>query len=73
MKHNVGGIDKIIRIVVGIALLSMLLWVEGNAKWFGLIGIVPLLTVAMGWCPLYTVLGINSCPAKATPEAEVEK
>ena len=70
MKHNVGGIDKIIRIVVGIALLSMLLWVEGNAKWFGLIGIIPLLTVAMGWCPLYTVLGINSCPAKAKPAAE---
>ncbi len=70
MKPNVGGIDKIVRIIVGIALLSLLLWVDGRDKWFGLIGLVPLLTVVMRWCPFYTVFGINSCPAKTKSKTE---
>jgi hypothetical protein len=64
MKNNVGSIDKVLRIVVGIALLSMLFLVEGSAKWFGLIGIVPLGTALVGWCPLYSLLGISTCAAK---------
>lgn len=67
MTNNVGSIDKVLRIVVGIALLSMLLLVEGSAKWFGLIGIVPLGTALMGWCPLYTVLGVSTCADKGKP------
>lgn len=62
MNTNVGGIDKIFRIIVGIALLSMLVWADGNTRWFGLIGLVPLATGLMGWCPLYTMFGVNSCP-----------
>ncbi len=62
MKANVGGLDKILRIVVGAALLSLVLFVEGNARWWGLVGIVPLATGLFNFCPLYTLLGINSCP-----------
>lgn len=64
MKTNVGGIDKVLRIVAGLALLSLIFILEGNARWWGLIGIVPLLTGTLGWCPAYTLIGLNTCPAK---------
>lgn len=62
MKKNVGGIDKILRVVVGLGLLSMLFLAEGAAKWYGLIGLVPLGTGLTGYCPLYSILGLNTCP-----------
>lgn len=64
MKTNVGGIDKVLRIVAGLALLSLIFILEGNARWWGLVGIVPLLTGSLGWCPAYTLVGLNTCPAK---------
>jgi hypothetical protein len=64
MNKNVGGIDKVLRIVAGLALLSLIFILEGNARWWGLVGIVPLLTGTLGWCPAYTLIGINTCPAK---------
>lgn len=60
MKPNVGSIDRIARVIVGLVLLSMLLWVPGNAKWLGLIGIVPILTAVLRWCPAYLPFGINT-------------
>jgi hypothetical protein len=63
MNTNVGSIDRAVRIVVGLALLSLVFLLNGSGRWFGLIGIVPLLTASFGFCPLYTVLGINTCPA----------
>ncbi len=66
MKANVGGIDKLLRIVAGAVLLA-LTFVLGNESglWlWGLIGIVPLATGLMGWCPFYPLLGMNSCPSK---------
>ncbi len=65
MIANVGNIDRVLRIVVGLFLLSMLFWVEGNARWWGLIGIVPLGTALIRWCPLYTVLGIRTCSTES--------
>jgi hypothetical protein len=62
MTKNSGGIDKILRIVVGLALI--VLTVMGVLPVWGYIGIVPLATGLMGWCPVYTVLGINTCPMK---------
>lgn len=60
MKTNVGGIDKILRIVIGIALIAMAaLGVVGAWGW---IGVVPLLTGLFGTCPAYTLLGMNTCP-----------
>jgi hypothetical protein len=61
MKANVGGIDRILRVVIGVGLLSLLFLLEGSARWFGLIGIVPLGTGLIGYCPLYSILGISSC------------
>ena len=62
MKTNVGRIDKILRIVVGIALIAMAaLGVVGAWGW---IGVVPLLTGLLGTCPAYSLLGMNTCPLK---------
>ena len=64
-KNNVGGIDKILRIVVGLALIAgFFLNTEGAYRWAYLIGIVPLLTGLLGTCPIYTILGMNTCPMK---------
>jgi hypothetical protein len=60
MKANVGSIDRMIRIVVGLGLLSVIFLVEGPYRWFGLIGFVPLLTATFRFCPLYTVVGIDT-------------
>jgi len=57
---NEGTIDRAIRIVLGVALLS--LTVIGPRSLWGLIGAVPLLTGLIGFCPLYKVLGIRTCP-----------
>ncbi len=62
MKTNEGGIDRVVRVVAGFALLGMA--VTGTIGPWGYIGIVPLLTGAFGYCPLYTLLGINTCPAR---------
>ncbi len=63
MNTNVGSIDRAVRIVAGLALLSLVFLLNGSGRWFGLIGFVPLLTASLGFCPLYTVLGISTCPA----------
>lgn len=61
MKKNVGHpLDIGLRIVVGIALLSLIFLMEDNIRWIGLIGIVPIITVFIGWCPGWAVLGINT-------------
>jgi hypothetical protein len=62
MNTNVGSIDRTVRVVLGLALLSVVVIVHGPARWLGLIGLVPLLTAALAFCPLYTVLGIRTCP-----------
>ncbi|MBC7764888.1 MAG: DUF2892 domain-containing protein [Hyphomonadaceae bacterium] len=61
---NVGTIDKIIRIIMGLALLSMLLFVDNNNKYWGLIGLMPIITASIGFCPLYAIFGIRTCPLK---------
>ena len=66
MKANVGGVDKILRIVVGLGVLSLILILEGNARWWGLVGLVPLATGLINFCPLYTFLGFNSAPKNKT-------
>lgn len=61
MNRNVGSIDRIVRIILGIALLSPLFLLQGNMRWWGLIGVVLLLTGFVGWCPAYGLFGISSC------------
>jgi hypothetical protein len=62
MKANVGGIDKVLRTVVGLALLSLLFILEGGARLWGLVGLLPLLTGLFGFCPAYSLFGLNTCP-----------
>ncbi|WP_210543017.1 DUF2892 domain-containing protein [Rhodoferax sp. PAMC 29310] len=62
MKLNVGGADRVIRIVLGLALIGLTL--TGNIGVWGWIGIVPLATGAIGWCPPYAMLGFNTCSMK---------
>jgi hypothetical protein len=62
MTKNVGGIDKIIRIVLGLALIAATLM--GALPVWGWIGIVPLATGLMGWCPPYAILGFSTCKTK---------
>ena len=60
MKLNVGSIDKVVRIVLGIVLLALIFVLEGSARWLGVIGLVPLITAFIGWCPAYAILGLSS-------------
>ncbi|HAJ12063.1 MAG: DUF2892 domain-containing protein [Hydrogenophaga sp.] len=62
MTKNVGGIDRIIRIVVGAALIAAA--ATGTVGLWGYIGVVPLLTGLMGWCPPYALLGFSTCSVK---------
>ncbi len=59
MTRNVGGIDRILRIIVGLALISIV-FVGPQTPW-GWIGILPLATALIGWCPPYALFGISTC------------
>lgn len=60
MQANVGGADRVIRIIVGLALLSLVVFGSGGWRWAGLLGIVPIATALLRYCPLYTVFRINT-------------
>lgn len=60
LKTNVGGIDRAARIVLGLVLIALVF--VGPQTPFGWIGVVPLLTGLMRTCPLYSLLGMNTCP-----------
>jgi hypothetical protein len=61
MKFNVGGIDRILRIVVGLALIGVA--VSGVSVW-GWVGVVPLVTGLFKFCPAYAIFGMSTCPMK---------
>jgi len=61
MTRNVGGIDRILRIAVGAALIVAA--ATGTVGLWGYIGVLPLVTGLIGWCPPYALLGFNTCPA----------
>lgn len=65
---NVGNLDRGLRFVLGVALLAWFFFDQGSGFWHyaKLIGIVPILTSIVGSCPLYTVLGLSTCPLKRT-------
>ncbi|WP_298422702.1 DUF2892 domain-containing protein [Rhodoblastus sp.] len=62
MTANVGGVDRILRILVGLVLIA-LVFVGPQTPW-GWIGLVPLLTGLVGFCPAYALLGLNTCAKK---------
>jgi Protein of unknown function (DUF2892) len=59
MNKNIGGIERIIRIVAGLVLIALA--ATSTVGWWGWLGLVPLATGLMGWCPPYSLLGINTC------------
>ena len=64
-KQNVGGIDRIIRIVVGLALIAgYFLNPDASLRWLYLVGIIPLATGVLGTCGLYSLIGISTCTVK---------
>lgn len=63
MTTNIGLIDRILRIIAGLALIS-LAFIGPHTPW-GWVGVIPLITGLVGWCGAYTVLGINTCKQKA--------
>lgn len=67
MEPNVGTWDRALRVVLGSALLSLA--VAGPRIWWGLVGLVPFMTGFLGYCPLYRVLGIGTCPRRAVRKA----
>lgn len=68
MKINVGNFDRVIRIVIGLTLISLPLWLESPWRWLGLIGMMPLFTGLAGRCPGYRLLGLNTCPVRKSDE-----
>ena len=63
LKKNVGSLDRAIRIIVGLGLLAgFVLNPDAAYRWLYLIGIIPLVTGLMSSCPLYTILGLRTCP-----------
>jgi hypothetical protein len=66
MKTNVGGIDRIVRIVAGLVLIALA--ATGTIGPWGWIGVVPLATGLLRTCPAYSLLGFNTCPGSAGPK-----
>ena len=63
MNKNVGGVDRILRVVVGVLLIALA--ATGTVGAWGYVGIVPILTGAIGWCPAYLPFGFSSCKTRS--------
>jgi hypothetical protein len=64
MQINVGNADRIVRVAIGLALLSLPFWLDTPWRWLGLIGLMPLITGLAGRCPGYRLLGMSTCPMR---------
>jgi hypothetical protein len=62
MKNNIHPTERKLRVIVGLVIASLAFWGPAN-HWF-LLGLIPVATGLMGWCPPYAMLGINTCPKK---------
>jgi len=62
---NIGTVERIVRVIVGIAILSLLFILDGSSRWWGLFGLVPILTGATGYCPPFHLLGFSTTKKKS--------
>jgi len=60
MKQNVGTVDRVIRVIIGLAVLSLIFILDGGIRFIGLLGLIPLVTGILGWCPLYVLFKIST-------------
>ena len=65
LRGNVGSLDRAFRMALGLVLLSLI--VVGPKTTWGLLGLIPFITGLVGWCPLYALLGISTCPHQQRP------
>lgn len=72
MLANIGTMDRVLRIVIGLALIAAAVGLFGAAYQtvWGWIGLIPLGTGLVGWCPLYTAMGIKTCRSAAAVKVE---
>lgn len=63
MTKNVGSIDRALRTIIGLALIGLA--ATGTVGWWGYLGVIPLATAAIGWCPPYALFGWNTCSARS--------
>lgn len=61
MQKNVGMVDKVLRIIIGVALISQVFMGPLGPTYWGWVGVVPLATVLLSWCPLYSLIGVRTC------------
>lgn len=64
MRTNVGKTDRTVRILLGAGMLVVFFWAGGDLRWLGLLGLIALLTGIIGTCPIYSLLGTNTCEQK---------
>lgn len=67
MSTNMGSIDRVARVVVGLALIAYAIplgFAPTGWNWLGWIGVIPLVTAVFGFCPLYVLLGVSTCPMR---------
>ncbi len=60
---NIHPVERVVRGIAGVFVLSLVFW--GPRSYWGVLGILPLATALLGWCPPYSLLGISTCPKKA--------
>lgn len=72
MQPNIGKLDAVIRYIVGIVLLLMVVLTEGPWRWLGLIGIIPIVTAAINFCPIWRLFGINTQEHGHGPHSHVQ-
>ena len=68
MSHNVGAVDRVIRIVIGLVLIAFAIPIgfpSTGWNWIGWIGVLPILTAVVGNCPAYSVIGVSTCSTAA--------
>ncbi len=64
MHRNIGTTERWLRVIIGLIILSLIYFIDSDWRWIGLVGIVPLATAVIGWCPAYALFGINTCKDK---------
>jgi len=64
MKKNIGSTEKVIRLILAVILFSLFFILDGNARYWALVGFVPLITALINFCPIWAIFGINTCSVK---------